>query len=52
MHTPYPYTVYRIYIYLYFTKKMVVVVRIEQTNKQTARQINRQINKQKLNCGN
>ena len=38
---------YYIYICLYFTKSMVVIVRIEQTNKQTTRQIN----KQKLNHG-
>ena len=34
-------------IYLYFTKSMVVIVRIEETNRQTTRRIN----KQKLNYG-
>jgi len=29
-------------VYLYFTKSMVVIVRIEQTNKQTDRQISTQ----------
>jgi len=36
------------YIYLYFTKSMVVIVRIEQTNKQTTRQITRQLNNRYL----
>jgi len=33
-------------IYLYFTKSMVVIVRIEQTNKQTTRQTDKQTDKQ------
>ena len=37
-------TIYR-YIYLYFTKNMVVSDRLGETNKQTTKQIHRQINK-------
>jgi len=34
-----------VFIYLYFTKNMVVSDRLEETNKQTTKRIHRQINK-------
>jgi len=38
-----------IYIFISCTKSMVVIVRVQETNKQTTKQIHRQLNKYKLN---